>query len=99
MRRDAILINVSRGKLVDEAALAEALAAGEIGGAGLDVFEHEPLAPSSPLWALPNAIVTPHVAGWRPDHWDAATTLFANNLRRWDAGLPLVNVVDKHRGY
>jgi phosphoglycerate dehydrogenase-like enzyme len=99
MRRDAVLINVSRGKLVDEAALAEALAAGTIGGAGLDVFEQEPLDAASPLWALPNVIITPHVAGWRPDHWDAATTLFANNLRRFDAGLPLVNVVDKRGGY
>ena len=99
MRSDAILINVSRGKLVDEAALAEALAQGTIGGAGLDVFEEEPLDPASPLWRLPNVIVTPHVAGWRPDHWDAATNLFSNNLRRFDAGLPLVNVVDKGIGY
>ena len=99
MRRDAILINVSRGKLVDEDALADALAAGSIGGAGLDVFEQEPLDPASPLWTLPNVIVTPHVAGWRPDHWDAATTLFSNNLRRLDAGLPLINVVDKETGY
>ena len=99
MRGDAILINVSRGKLVDEAALTESLSEGTIGGAGLDVFEQEPLDASSPLWTLPNAIITPHVAGWRPDHWDAATTLFANNLRRFDAGLPLINVVDKETGY
>ena len=99
MRPDAVIINVSRGKLVDEAALADALSSGTIGGAGLDVFEHEPLDPASPLWTLPNVIVTPHVAGWRPDHWDAATTLFANNLRRFDAGLPLINVVDKETGY
>ena len=99
MRPDSILINVSRGKLVDEKALADALASGTIGGAGLDVFEHEPLDPASPLWTLPNVIITPHVAGWRPDHWNAATTLFANNLRRYDAGLPLVNVVDKETGY
>jgi phosphoglycerate dehydrogenase-like enzyme len=99
MRSDSILINVSRGKLVDEAALADALATGSIGGAGLDVFDQEPLDAASPLWTLPNVIVTPHVAGWRPDHWDAATTLFANNLRRFDRGLPLVNVVDKTVGY
>lgn len=99
MRPDAVLINVSRGKLVDESALAAALAASAIGGAGLDVFEHEPLDPASPLWALPNVIITPHMAGFRADHWDAATDLFAENLRRFDAGEPLVNVVDKHAGY
>jgi phosphoglycerate dehydrogenase-like enzyme len=99
MRRDAVLINVSRGKLIDEAALADALREGVIGGAGLDVFEQEPLDPASPLWRLPNVILTPHVAGFRADHWDAATTLFANNLRRFDAGQPLVNLVDKRAGY
>ncbi|HJR60613.1 MAG TPA: D-2-hydroxyacid dehydrogenase [Vicinamibacterales bacterium] len=99
MKPDAMLINVSRGKLVDEAALARALAQGTIGGAGLDVFEHEPLDPASPLWAEPNVIITPHMSGFRPDHWDAATALFAENLRRFDAGQPLLNVVDKTAGY
>jgi phosphoglycerate dehydrogenase-like enzyme len=99
MRQDAVLINVSRGKLVDEAALAEALWEGRIAGAGLDVFEHEPLDPASPLWDLPNVIITPHTSGFRPDHWDAATELFAENLRRFDRGEPLLNVVDKHAGY
>jgi phosphoglycerate dehydrogenase-like enzyme len=99
MKQDGILINVSRGKLVDEAALARVLADGAIGGAGLDVFEHEPLDRSNPLWAQPNVIITPHTSGFRPDHWDAATTLFAENLRRFDAGQPLLNVVDKSSGY
>ena len=99
MKSEAVLINVSRGKLLDETALAHALASGSIAGAGLDVFEHEPLDPTSPLWTLPNAVITPHVAGWRADHWDAATTLFANNLRRFDSGQPLVNVVNKQTGY
>ena len=99
MRRDAVLINVSRGKLVDEAALAEVLWDGAIAGAGLDVFEHEPLDPESPLWDLPNVIITPHTSGFRPDHWDAATDLFAENLRRFDRGEPLRNVVDKQAGY
>jgi phosphoglycerate dehydrogenase-like enzyme len=99
MRRDAVLINVSRGKLVDEAALAEALWEGTIAGAGLDVFEHEPLDPASPLWDLPHVIITPHTSGFRPDHWDAATDLFAENLRRFDRGEPLLNVVDKAAGY
>jgi phosphoglycerate dehydrogenase-like enzyme len=99
MKPDAILVNVSRGKLVDEAALARALAAGAIVGAGLDVFEHEPLDPASPLWTLPNVIITPHMSGFRADHWDAATDLFAENLRRFEAGQPLLNVVDKQAGY
>jgi phosphoglycerate dehydrogenase-like enzyme len=103
MRRDALLVNVSRGKLVDEAALAAALTAPPavrtLGGAALDVFEHEPLSPDSPLWALPNVLITPHMAGFRRDHWDAVTTLFAENLRRFGSGQPLLNVVDKEAGY
>jgi phosphoglycerate dehydrogenase-like enzyme len=99
MRRDGILINVSRGQLVDESALAAALASNTIGGAGLDVFEREPLDPSSPLWTLPNVIITPHTSGFRPDHWDAATDLFSENLRRFESGEPLLNMVDKHAGY
>jgi phosphoglycerate dehydrogenase-like enzyme len=99
MRRDGILVNVSRGKLVDERALAAALRDGVIGGAGLDVFEHEPLDPASPLWALPNVLITPHTAGFRPDHWDAATALFAENLRRFESGQPVLNEVDKQAGY
>ena len=99
MRPDTILINVSRGQLVDESALAAALAANVIGGAGLDVFEKEPLPVESPLWTLPNVLITPHTSGFRPDHWDAATDLFAENLRRFDAGQPLLNVVDKTAGY
>ena len=74
-------------------------ASGRIGGAALDVFEHEPLPPDSPLWELPNVLITPHTSGFRPDHWDAATDLFAENLRRFDAGKPLLNVVDKEAGY
>jgi phosphoglycerate dehydrogenase-like enzyme len=99
MRQDAVLINVSRGKLLDESALVAALSANRIGGAGLDVFDHEPLDPASPLWSFPNVIITPHTSGFRPDHWDAATDLFAENLRRFDAGEPLLNVVDKTAGY
>lgn len=99
MRPDAILINVSRGKLVDEGALISALEDGTIAGAGLDVFEHEPLAAESALWAMPNVIVTPHMAGFRHDHWDAVTALFADNLHRFDHSEPLRNVVDKRAGY
>ena len=73
--------------------------AGAIAGAALDVFEHEPLDPVSPLWDLPERLITPHTSGFRADHWDAATALFAENLRRFDSGAPLVNVVDKEAGY
>jgi phosphoglycerate dehydrogenase-like enzyme len=99
MSRDAILVNVSRGQLVDEPALVEALRAGTIAGAALDVFRDEPLPPDSAFWALPNVLITPHTSGFRPDHWDAATSLFADNLRRFEAGEPLLNVVDKRAGY
>lgn len=99
MRRDALLVNVSRGRLVDEAALVEAIAGGLIRGAALDVFEEEPLPPSSPLWSLPGVLITPHTSGFRPDHWDAATDLFAENVRRFETGEPLLNVVDKQLGY
>ncbi|HXW05013.1 MAG TPA: D-2-hydroxyacid dehydrogenase [Vicinamibacterales bacterium] len=95
----ALLVNVSRGRLVDEAALVRALAAGRPGEAALDVFQQEPLPPGSPLWTLPNVLITPHTSGFRADHWDAALRLFAENLRRLDAGLPLRNMVDKEAGY
>jgi phosphoglycerate dehydrogenase-like enzyme len=103
MRRGSVLVNVSRGTLVDEPALTQALTADPaertIAAAALDVFEHEPLSPDSPLWTFPNVLITPHVAGFRPDHWEAVTSLFAENLRRFDAGQPLLNVVDKKEGY
>ena len=99
MRRDAVIVNVSRGKLIDEAALAEALADGVISGAALDVFEHEPLPRASPLWTLPNVLVTPHTSWFRADHWDAMTALFEDNLRRYERGQPLLNPVDKEAGY
>jgi phosphoglycerate dehydrogenase-like enzyme len=99
IRSDAILVNVSRGRLVDEPALADALGTGAIGGAALDVFEEEPLPRDSPLWALPNVLITPHMAGFRPDHWDAVVDLFAENLRRFEQGRELLNIVNKRAGY
>jgi phosphoglycerate dehydrogenase-like enzyme len=99
MSPGALLVNVSRGQLVDEVALADALISGRIAGAALDVFHDEPLPPESPFWTLPNVLITPHTSGFRPDHWDAATALFAANLRRFEAGQELVNVVDKGVGY
>jgi phosphoglycerate dehydrogenase-like enzyme len=99
MKRSAILINVGRGKLVREAELADELARGTLAGAALDVFEREPLDPASPLWTLPNVLLTPHAAGMRPDYWEAVTGLFERNLRRFEQGEPLLNVVDKAAGY
>lgn len=99
MKPDAVLVNVTRGRLVDERALVAALERGAIGGAALDVFEQEPLHPLAPLWALPNVIITPHTSGFRADYWDAVTDLFCENLRRFQRGEPLLNVVDLDRGY
>lgn len=99
MKRDAILVNVSRGQLVREGELIEELRRGTILAAALDVFEEEPLDPASPLWTMPNVLITPHVAGLRPDYWDLATDLFASNLQRFLRGDPLLNVVDKEAGY
>lgn len=94
----AMLVNVGRGGLVDDVALLEALANGRLGGAALDVFTREPLDRSSPYWDLPNVIVTPHIAGAMEDFWTPLVALFAENLRRFERGEPLLNVVDKALG-
>ena len=99
MKRGAFLINVGRGGLIDDEALVAALRTGHVGGAALDVFAEEPLAPSSPYWDLPNVIVTPHTSGTMEDYWTPLVSLFSENLRRFEAGLPLLNVVDKLAGY
>jgi phosphoglycerate dehydrogenase-like enzyme len=99
IKRGALLVNVGRGKLLDDDAVVEALRDGRLGGAALDVFTREPLDPASPYWDLPNVIVTPHIAGAMEDYWTPLVALFAENLRRFAAGRPLLNVVDKHAGY
>jgi phosphoglycerate dehydrogenase-like enzyme len=99
MPRHAILVNLGRGALVDEAALTETLTERRIGGAALDVFQEEPLPEASPLWAMPQVIATPHVSGFGPRFWERTCELFARNLRRWLDGEPLENVVDKRAGY
>ena len=99
MKAGSILVNVSRGKLIDEAALVRELERGRLRGAALDVFEQEPLATNSPLWARPDVLITPHVSGFHGDYWPLTIQFFADNLRRFVAGQPLVNVVDKEAGY
>jgi phosphoglycerate dehydrogenase-like enzyme len=99
MKPGAVLINVARGDLVDEAALVEALRSRSIRGAGLDVFVDEPLPAISPLWELDNVCLTPHVGGVSPRFWARETELIIENLRRYLEGAPLLNVVDKQAGY
>ena len=99
VKRGASLINIGRGQLVDDEAVVEALRDGRLGGAALDVFTREPLPADSPYWDLPNVIVTPHMSGAMEDYWTPLVALFAENLRRFEKGEPLVNVVDKAAGY
>ena len=99
MRPTARLINISRGAVVDEAALVRALKEGWIAGAALDVFQQEPLPPESELWGMDNVILTPHISGGTPVYMERAVALFCDNLRRYLAGEPLRNAVDLQRGY
>lgn len=99
MRSDAFLINIARGDVVDESALVDALRSGAIAGAGLDVFSAEPLPESSPLWSLPNVVLTPHVSGYTPDYFGKMLAILRENVRRFLVGERLRNLVDKHLGY
>ena len=99
MKDTAYLINISRGKTIKEEDLILALQSGIIGGAGLDVFEEEPLPSDSPLWDMDNVIITPHYAGSTPDYFNRAISIFCDNLERYLKGVPLLNRVDKKRGY
>ncbi len=99
MKPTAWFINVGRGPIVHEAALVQALRAGRIAGAALDVFEHEPVRSDSPLYELENVILTPHVSGASPRYMDRAVPLFCENLARYLRGAPLRNLVDPERGY
>lgn len=96
----AIVVNVGRGTLLDEDALAEGVAAGRLRGAVLDVFREEPLPAGSPLWSLPSVLITPHVSGVSPlGFWPRELALFMDNWHHWSRGEPLRNAVDKAAGY
>jgi phosphoglycerate dehydrogenase-like enzyme len=99
MKRGAVFINVARGNLVDEAALLDALSSGQLAGAALDVFRQEPLPHDSPLWGLPNVLITPHSMSTAVGENELLVDLFCDNLRRYLDGRPLRNLVDKQRGY
>jgi D-2-hydroxyacid dehydrogenase (NADP+) len=99
MKESAILINIARGGVVDEKALVDALEKKKIAGAGLDVFEEEPLSPKSKLWDLENVILTPHVGGSRQDYYQKVGQIFRVNLNRYLGGKPLLNPYDRKLGY
>lgn len=93
MRPSAVIVNIARGSVIDEVALIEALQAGKILGAGLDVFDREPLPPESPLWDLPNVLITPHLTPTVPDRIGNSLGIVLENARRYRAGEPLVNLL------
>jgi len=99
MKADAYLINVGRGPLVDEAALIDVLKDHKIAGAALDVFTEEPLPKDSPFWDLENVLITPHTAAVTDRLWERHYQLIGENLRRFLDGKPLLNLIDKRRGY
>jgi phosphoglycerate dehydrogenase-like enzyme len=99
VKKGAYLINVGRGKVVDTDALVQALESGHLAGACLDVTDPEPLPSYHPLWSMPNVVITPHMSGRSAltrERWNA---VFVENIRRFGAGEPLLNVVDKTAGY
>lgn len=95
----ALVFNVGRGGTMDTEALVAALQSGHLGGAGLDVTDPEPLPPDHPLWDMENVIITPHCSGGDRHYAEKAGTIFVENLRRFLAGQPLANLVDKRAGY
>jgi phosphoglycerate dehydrogenase-like enzyme len=99
MKPTAYLIDISRGGIVDHTALNAALKEHKIAGAALDVFPEEPLPADSPLWKLPNVLITPHISGITTQYDERAAEMFATNLQRYLAGQPLLNRVDPERGY
>ena len=99
LKPGAVVINVGRAAILDADALIDALHAGHLSGAALDVFPEEPLPPGHRLWTTPNVILTPHTSGFRHGHWDEVIDVFSDNLRRYQAGEPLRFEVTAARGY
>lgn len=99
MKAECFLINVGRGSVIKEDDLIRGLKRGWIAGAGLDVFESEPLPPESPLWSMENVVITPHISGFTPHYDMRAADVFEENLRRYVANEPLLNVIDRRTGY
>ncbi|MFB3778739.1 MAG: NAD(P)-dependent oxidoreductase [Bryobacteraceae bacterium] len=99
MKKTAYFLALSRGRLFDDMALVRALKEGWIAGAGLDVFPQEPPPPEHPIFDCPNVVMTAHTSGWGPDRQRRLIALFAENLRRFVAGEPLLNLVDREKGY
>lgn len=99
LKSNAVIINIARGNIVDQAALIDVLERGAIRGAALDVFEPEPLPADSPLWKLPNVLILPHVSATTPRFWEREADLIVQNFERYTRGEPMLNVVDKTRGY
>jgi len=99
MKKTAYFLALSRGKLIDDMALVKALQEHWIAGAGLDVFPEEPPPPNHPIFDCPNVVMTMHTSGWSPDRQARLVAFFAENVRRYTEGLPLLNVVDRKLGY
>lgn len=99
MKNTALLVNVTRGGVIDQSALVSALEEGQIAGAGLDTFEIEPLPPDSPLWKMDNVVMTPHIAGASDRRLERVIDRFVRNLGRFLQGLPLEGTIDKRKGY
>lgn len=99
MKPSAFLVNMGRGAIINEADLVRGLKKGWLAGAGLDVYEEEPLPDDSLLWKLDNVIMTPHISGFTPHYDERVTDIFAENLRRYLAGEPLLNLVNRVEGY
>ncbi|HEY5625445.1 MAG TPA: D-2-hydroxyacid dehydrogenase, partial [Dehalococcoidia bacterium] len=99
MKPNGVIVNIARGRVIDQDALIRALREGRIAGAALDVTTPEPLPSDHELWGVPNVMITPHISGGTPRYMERAIELFCDNLRRYGDGEPLVNVVDPSRGY